>query len=293
MIRGFFVMLWGLIQGIRFKLVVVLSLGLPIFLYLVFCADSPVFDPELDVDLGRRAAAAIEADPEQYPILPRDQNPEAYVLIQGIVDEILESPKIQYRDLFAYDRVKIIDADILNAFCTPGGFIYVYAGLIRYVDAEDHIAGVLGHEIAHAEMRHSSTRLQRTFGAERLAEYAILSQPITVANVVAVKILKELLTLSYSREQEAESDALSVAYLSATGHACDGAAGFFEKVIRQGDNVAIPAFLSDHPDSLSRVRDIKQSALDRGCSTELGDQRSWRKLQASLAANATESGSGT
>ena len=54
--------------------------------------------------------------------------------------------------MFAFDRVRIIDNDeTLNAFCLPGGFIYVYTGLIKYLDSEDHLAGVLGHEIAHAD----------------------------------------------------------------------------------------------------------------------------------------------
>ena len=45
----------------------------------------------------------------------------------------------------------IEDDDTLNAFAAPGGYIWIYSGLIKYLDHEDDLAGVLGHEIAHAD----------------------------------------------------------------------------------------------------------------------------------------------
>lgn len=280
----------GFWQGIRLLLtpprvliLIVLAIGVPLFIYLAFIADEPVFDPEQDVGLGRQTAQAIAADPDQYPVLSQDEYPEAYRQLQRIVDTVLHSPEIRYRDLFAYDQVKIIDDDdVLNTFCTPGGFIYVYTGLIRYLDAEDHLAGVLGHEIAHAEMRHSSLRLQKEYGVRRLLEFALLSRPVGLGDVANAALLKQLTTLSYSRTQEAQSDEFSVVYLADSGYACDGAAGFFEKLLGAGDNVGIPEILSDHPDSEARVRDIRSKAQELQCSTEHGDQSQWNKLQASL-----------
>jgi len=55
---------------------------------------------------------------------------------------------------------KVLKGDDVNAFSLPGGFIYVYEGLMKYVESEDELAGVLGHEIAHASLRHVAT-LQR------------------------------------------------------------------------------------------------------------------------------------
>jgi predicted Zn-dependent protease len=279
----------GLLSGIRVLLtplrlliVGVLVIGLPLFVYLAFIADEPVFKPAHDVDLGRQAHAAIAADADEYPLLARDAYPEAYAHLQRIVDTVLSSPDVRYRDLFAYDRIQIIDDDVLNAFCTPGGFIYVYTGLIRYLDAEDHLAGVLGHEIAHAELRHSSLRLQKEFGVRRLLEFAVLTQPLSVGDVANAAIIKELTGLSYGRSQEAAADEFSVMYLSNSQYACDGAAGFFEKLLASDDNVEIPEFLSDHPDSAARVRDIRGKAQEVRCTTAIGDQSEWRDLQASL-----------
>lgn len=273
----------GFLYTIRWLIVAVLAIGLPVYIYLVFFAKEPVFSAENDVELGKQTVRSIAQDPEQYPLLSEAEYPEVYAHVRSLVDRLMQSPDIQYRDLFAYDQVKIIhDDEVLNAFCAPGGYIYVFTGLMRYLDHEDYLAGVLGHEIAHAELRHSSKRLQKEYGAQRLLEFILLTNPVTLREAVNATILKDLLTLDYSRDQEAQADDYSVRYLSTSGYACDGTAGFFAKLLEQGQDVRIPEFLSDHPASKARVRDIRSAAQEAGCSTELRDPSSWRAVQAGL-----------
>jgi len=70
----------------------------------------------------------------------------------------------KHKDDFAW-QVKIIDdPETLNAFATPGGYIYVYTGLIKFLDTEDQLAGVMGHEIAHADLRHSTRQMTSSYG---------------------------------------------------------------------------------------------------------------------------------
>ncbi len=271
-----------------------LGLGFPTFIYLAFIADEPIMEVEYDVELGLRAVEAIEAEPEEYPLLSEDENWEVYAYMRALVREIVQSEAVQYRDLFAYDSVKVIyDDETLNAFCTPGGFIYVYTGLIRYLDAEDHLAGVLGHEIAHAERRHSSRQMQKEFGKQRLLEFLALSGTLSLGNVAFAAIVDKLTDLSYSRDLEAEADDLSVRYLAESRYACDGAAGFFDKLLREGENVAIHEVLSDHPDAAARVRDVQSAAQEARCSTEVGDQTRWLEFQAVLGPVARDSASMT
>ncbi len=266
----------------RLALIPLFLIGLPLFIYLGFIRDEPVLEVDYDVELGRQSARAILEDPEEYPLLSPEEYPEAYEHLQRIVREVLENEELQYGDLFVYDSVKIIhNDDVLNAFCAPGGFIYVYTGLIQYLDAEDHLAGVLGHEIAHAELRHSSLKLQKDFGKQALVGFVALTSPF-LRDVVAAEILHQLTSLSYSRGQEAESDGMSVRYLAESRYACDGTAGFFEKLLREGDGVRIPEVLSDHPDAESRVREVRQLAAELGCGTELSGSSEWQAFQTSL-----------
>ena len=282
MLRKLLKPLFSFLMPVRLLLVGLFTIGLPVFIYLAFIAKEPVFGPEMDVELGRQTARSFAEDPE-VTLLSEEQYPEAYAHLRRIVGNLVASPEVGYSDLFAYQDVKIIhDDDVLNAFCAPGGFIYVYTGILHYMDTEDHLAGVLGHEIAHAELRHSSLRLQREFGVERLFEFAVLSSPMTIGNVVNLAILRDLTGLHYSREQEAQADDYSVRYLADSGYACDGTAGFFAKLLEEGDGVGLPAFLSDHPEPGARVRDIRRTAQELGCSTALTSSSSWTDLQESL-----------
>ena len=258
--------------------VMVAAIGWVIFILL----PDPVFGPEEDVELGKQVVMSIEEGGEEGPVLAPEEYPEAYEHLDRIVEKLVASSAIEYRDIFAYDQVRIIHNDeILNAFCTPGGFIYVYTGLIHYLEAEDHLAGVLGHEIAHAERRHSSIRMQKEFGTNRLFELIVLTTPVSLRDAWALAIVSELTGLSYGRDQEAEADNYSVRYLSDTDYACNATAGFFEKISREGGD-RVPEFLSTHPASENRVRDINRAASEAKCSTELSDQAKWRAFQASL-----------
>jgi len=271
------------LYAIRWLLVSVLAIGVPIYIYLAFIAKEPVFGPVNDVELGKMSAQSLADDPEEYPILPESEYPDAYAHLRRIVGGVIDSPEIQYRDLFAYDQMKIINRDdVLNAFCTPGGYIYVYTGLIKYLDQEDHLAGVLGHEIAHAENRHGSVRLQKEFGVKALTGFVLLTLPISASDYINASILKELMGLSYSRDQEAQADEHSVRYLSTGEYACDGTAGFFIKLQEAGDDVGIPAILSDHPASAARVTAIQREAKRLGCSTKPADPSRWKAFQQSL-----------
>ena len=272
-----------MLRIIRWIVTGVLVLGIPAWIYLVFFANKPVFPAEEDVSLGEQTKHAIQEDPEEYPLLSQKNYPEAYEHLNRVVQQIVTADEIKYADIFAYDQVRIIHKDdVLNAFATPGGFIYVYSGLIRYLDAEDHLAGVLGHEIAHAERRHSSLRMQKEYGSKKLLQFALWNPSVGLTDVVFGKILADLTNLDYSRGQEAEADRLSVHYLADTDYACDGTAAFFQKILDEGEDAKIPEFLSDHPASEARIADIESEAEKLQCSRELADNTQWTQFQNSL-----------
>ena len=190
--------------------------------------DFVVFSVQNDVQLGAQVNEEILSNPDEYPILSKEKYPAAYQHLRTIMEQVLASDAILYEDVFAYDSIKIIHKDeVLNAFATPGGYIYVYTGLIKYLDSPDHLAGVLGHEVAHAEQRHSSKALQRQMGIQLLLDVVLGKDQNAVSQV-----LNQLGELKFSRSAETEADEFSVTYLSNTAspYECTGAAGFFQKL---------------------------------------------------------------
>lgn len=218
-----------------------------------------------DVELGAQVASQVDSI-YAADILPKTGNEEAYAYLNSMVTDILASEDILYRDMFVWELTIIDQPDVLNAFATPGGYIYVYTGLIKYLDNADDLAGVMGHEIAHADRRHSVNQMKKAYGVQILASI-VLGGETTALKEMAVGLAANAATLSFSREDEAEADAASVEYLDETSFACNGAAEFFRKLEAEGGS-GVPEFLSTHPDPANRVEDIDERAVCRGCSTD-------------------------
>lgn len=209
-----------------------------------------IFSIEDDKQLGAQIAAEIAADPVNYPLLKESDYPEAYELLYDIRDRILDAGEVEYKDEFVWQLKIINDDDVLNAFCTPGGYIYVYTGLIKYLDNEAQLAGVLGHEIAHADLRHVTDQLTEQYGISLLLSL-LLGQNQNVLTDIAVN----LAFLSFSRADESQADEYSVIYLCPSEYYAAGAAGFFELIEASGGS-DIPEFLSTHPSPENRIEDI-------------------------------------
>lgn len=241
----------------------------PLYSYGQFFQNFNLFSVDDDVQFGKQLRDEIAKDPQTYPVLSEQEYPEAYRYLKAMRDQILNTGVIQYRDKFAWELYIIHDDSTLNAFVTPGGYIYVYTGLIKYLDNEDQLAGVMGHEIAHADRRHSTRNLTKQYGFSTVLSLLLGRNPGQLTQVLGA-VTGQLGSLKFSRTSESEADAYSVEYLARTKYQCDGAAGFFQKILDQGNSQAPPQFLSTHPSSANRVRDIRAKASSIGCDTSLG-----------------------
>ncbi|MES2559730.1 MAG: M48 family metalloprotease [Bacteroidota bacterium] len=222
-----------------------------------------------DIAMGQNSVQQIESDPATYPVLDSATNSAAYAHIYRIRNNILNSGKVYFKNVFPW-RVRIIkDDSTLNAFCTPGGYIYVYTGIIKYLDNETQLAGVMGHEIAHADRRHGANQMVTQYGASLLIEILTSGTSQQLAGLAA-----NLLLLKYGRADETEADDYSVRYLLGTEYDPQGAKYFFQKISSQGGQ-QIPEFLSTHPNPDNRVLNIEETwkCLGSGGNTQTFDQR--------------------
>lgn len=218
-----------------------------------------IFSIENDKELGLQTKAQIEADPAQFPILNPASNQAAYSYLYAMRDDILNSGKITYKSQFAWEVYIIDDDNTVNAFCTPGGYIYIYTGLIKYLDNKSSLAGVMGHEMAHADRRHSTNQLTKRYGVQTLLDILVGKDQNMLTQIGA-----ELVSLSFSRSDEKDADTYSVNYLCPTKYRADGAADFFIKLNNHGGS-GVPAFLSTHPNPENRVQNIQAQASSNGC----------------------------
>lgn len=239
-----------------------------------------IFSVQDDIDLGRQVKAEIFADPAQFPIINPNSNPDAYNYLLEIRNDILNTGTVTYDDRFDWEIYIIKRDDVLNAFCTPGGYIYVYTGLIKYLDTRSALAGVIGHEMAHADKRHSTEQLTKIYGIQTLLSVLLGDDPGLLAQIAT-----QLVALDFSRDNEREADAASVDYLCSTKYRSDGAADFFAKLIEEGNSSNPPEFLSTHPNPDNRVSDIRTDAEQQGCTNSISQQEDvsgYQSFKASL-----------
>ncbi len=239
--------------------------------------------PNQDLELGMQVRDEIESDPAQFPIMPEvtDAQKNAYnYLRNNILAPITNASDVVLDDEydFPYEDIKIIaDTNTLNAFATPGGFIYVYAGLIRFLEVEDHLAGVLGHEIAHAERRHSIKQIEKQYGLSIILSI-LAGEESSQLTQIAGQIAGSLAGLAFSRDAESEADEFAVKYNSETPYSCDGVAGFFQKLEELGSG-SPPEFLSTHPNPDTRIEEIDQVANDLNCDRTQNAQADYAQFQ--------------
>lgn len=243
------------------KFIIVILISLSGGLFIQSCDDNSVnaddwfnlFSPADDVALGAELEAQIAANPQEYPIL---NNVAAEQYLQNMVNSILVSDEIEYRDEFVYDVKIIHDDNTVNAFCAPGGYIYVYTGLIKFLDNEASLAGVIGHEISHAERRHASKRITKQYGVSIILGMLLGDDP-SIAEEIGANLLTGLYFMENSRDDEYEADEYSFKYLLDTRWYPGGIIEFFDKVDDNREASYIEKLLSTHPQPEDRRTKIE------------------------------------
>ena len=207
-------------------------------------------DPE--VQLGKQTFDELKVRAEIIESSP------LYDQLKPIADAITKAAQPRYNHPFKFYLVHEAQP---NAFATPGGNVYVVDSLLYFVRNADELAGTLCHEVSHT-IHHDSMELmeKRKKVAEREAGAAILLGP-TTGNVLAIALLGQLHSLSYSRDAEARADLTGADVCAAAGYNPWGLVWLF-KDFDNADTRQIPQMLSDHPSNQNRVTALEQHFRD-------------------------------
>jgi predicted Zn-dependent protease len=172
-------------------------------------------------------------------------------------------------------KVHVIDdPKTVNAFATPGGYLYVYTGLILAADNEAELAGVMAHEAGHVVGRHSARALMYQYGQEALLEAAVGKNPGMVAKIAA-GLVGGGVGLAHSRSNETEADDYGAKYTAAVGYDPRGLVSFFQKLQKQEGKVPeVMKWLRTHPASADRVAHLNDYiAKNRLSGAEVGAEK--------------------
>ena len=148
----------------------------------------------------------------------------------------------------------VIDEAEVNAWALPGGKCGVNVGLLEFVESDDELAVVMGHEIAHAIARHGGERVSQSMAASIVAELALGGLDPAVQQAIAAAYGLGV-ALPFSRSHEREADRIGLMITAEAGYDPRAAISLWTRMAARGDGGL--EFLSTHPLPESRVEDLE------------------------------------
>jgi predicted Zn-dependent protease len=155
----------------------------------------------------------------------------------------------------------VIAEDSINAFAVPGGKVFVHAGLISRADSEQELAGVLGHEIAHAAAHHSVRQQEKSAAANYaslLGIFLTAINPMLGQAAIAAGMSQKL---QYQRDFEREADFLGIGYAAEAGYDPAGILALLRKMYDEQkiNPTLVPPYLLSHPLTGERLAYIEST----------------------------------
>jgi len=186
-------------------------------------------------------------------------------IVSGYLNELGQELASQIAPQPFIYRFRIIDANSLNAFALPGGYIYIHSETLMRVGSVDELAGVLGHEIAHVQARHFSRREAKTALPGLAARVIGMGAAVAAKQpglAVAGEGVNVALQIGFTREYEAEADQLGAIWVTRAGYDPAALTKFLDKIIQSTDGFPdyLPPYLATHPFPEDRIHAIAAAA---------------------------------
>lgn len=236
-------------------------LGVIVALLFIGCSKAPItgrnqlimISPQQEIALGYQSAQKVLASEKI------SSDPQKNAMVKRIGKRIAS---VTNQNNYKWEFFVIDNDKEANAFCLPGGKVFVYTGLFKYIANDDQLAIVMGHEIGHALARHGAERmsageLQQMGGNILSAVMQGRGNPQNTAAVMkAFGIGTQLgIMLPYSRTQEYEADHIGLVLAAKAGYNPQEALTFWEKFAKDGQTP--PEYLSTHPAPTNRISKIR------------------------------------
>jgi predicted Zn-dependent protease len=154
-------------------------------------------------------------------------------------------------------EVNVLQSDEANAFCLPGGKMAVYTGLIPVAQNSDALAVVMGHEIAHALLRHGAQRMaqQKLTQIGQMAGAASGMDPQQQQMMMSAMGYGYL--LPYARSHETQADEVGLMLAAAACFNPEEAVPLWQRMSQASGGQAPPEFSSTHPNPGTRIQNLQ------------------------------------
>lgn len=229
--------------------------------------------PQQEVALGLQAAPEMA---QQHGGLHPDA--EAQAVVDRVGRRIVE--RSAARDSpYQYEFHVLADEEMINAFALPGGQVFITAGLLKRMQTEGQLAGVLGHEIGHVVARHGAEHLAKARLTQGLTGAAVLAtydpeNPASRNSAAVAALIGNLVNMRFGRNDELESDKLGVRFTAEADYDPRAMLEVMRVLAESASGPRPPEFFSTHPNPERRVERIQAAIAEvfpNGVPEELED----------------------
>jgi len=163
--------------------------------------------------------------------------------VEGILQKML--PFVDRRkDMY---RISIIDLEEINAFATMGGYIYLTTGILDFVESEDELAFIIGHEMAHIDKYHTQRKYKKLFFAQSFG------QILTMESLAKMAVdINQVLFAAFDQPDEYEADKGGVNLMRKAGYDPERSVDFFTKREKYQNRSLLNKLTSTHPFAADR-----------------------------------------
>ncbi len=210
--------------------------------------DEPVYtSTEQEVAMGDSISKQVE---KEYKLAGDEHMQERVELIGKRLVKVCDRKELIY-------HFKVLDIDDINAVSLPGGWVYIFKGLVDKAKNDDELAGVIAHEIGHICARHAVKRAQTGSIMNIVMIAAALAGRGNTAQ--ATNLALTSLMASYSREDEFEADRRAVIYTKAAGYDPEALITFMQTMKEaQKFNIRPYSYFRSHPYEGERIGNINR-----------------------------------
>ena len=188
-----------------------------------------IYGTDKEVSIGQGAANQIE---KRYSL---NTDVDLNERVERVLDAIVAV--CDRKDLVFF--IKVIDEDLMNAVSLPGGYIYVFRGILDKIDNDDQLAGVIAHEVGHITAKHAIKNLQNAYGALLLE---LATSQVAPHIVGGMDFALTSLFLEHSQQDEFMADRLGVKYMREAGYNPQEMIKFLEKLQAEHEKEPLRAY---------------------------------------------------
>lgn len=177
-------------------------------LYVQPHAEAAMIGKEQEINMGKQAAQELE---NQYGLVHDEE-------LQERINRLGQSLVAQCDRKDLTYSFKVLNSQDVNALACPGGFIYVFRGLVDFMPSDAELAGVLGHEIGHVVKRHTVHQVEQQLALSLLSIVAGVAAGGGGAGLILATTTSQALMAGYSRRDEREADEQGIALTTKAGY---------------------------------------------------------------------------